>query len=309
MKKLSLGLSALIATTGLFSCGEKKNSMFPGYDNPQKGVYVKYFEKNESGRIVEQGDILTLSMMYKTSRDSVLFDSKDIGQPLQLRADTAKYEGDFIGSLMGMRLGDSASILVSAESFFLKTAGMPEAPSYIDSASMLNFTIGIKKVETLEELQAAQAVEAEKAGAEEMNILKEYLAANNITETPTASGLIFISTKEGTGKQAVAGKKVKVHYEGQLLNGKYFDTSVEEVAKAQGLYDERRAPYTPFEFGLGQGQVIPGWDEGIAMLKEGGKARLIIPSSIAYGANPRPGGPIGPYATLIFDVELLEVME
>lgn len=308
MKKLSLGLSVLIATIGLFSCGEKKNNMFPGYDNPQKGVYVKYFTKNEGGRVVEQGDILTMSMTYKNSADSVLFSSNDLGQPVQLRADTAHYEGDFIGALMGMRMGDSASILVSADSFFLKTAGAPEVPDYIDSASMLNFIIDIDKVETLEEMQAAAAAAAAEAGAEEMNILKQYLADNNITQEPTPSGLIFISTKEGTGKQAVAGKRVKVNYEGQLLDGKYFDTSIEEVAKAQGIFDARR-PYAPFEFDLGKGQVIQGWDEGIALLKEGGKARLIIPSSIAYGANPRPGGPIGPHATLIFDVELLEVME
>jgi len=138
-----------------------------------------------------------------------------------------------------------------------------------------------------------------------MVILNKYLADNNITTEPTESGLIFISKKKGTGKQAVAGAKVKVNYEGMFLDGKYFDTSLEEAAKANGIYNPQR-PYGPFEFDLGVGQVIKGWDEGIAMMKEGGKARLIIPSSIAYGAQPRPGDP---FSTLIFEVELIEVMD
>src|SRR5690606_11185362 len=100
---------------------------------------------------------------------------------------------------------------------------------------------------------------------------------------------------EGNGTQAKAGDKVTVHYTGTLLDGTKFDSSVDR--------DQ------PFEFTLGQGQVIPGWDEGIAMMKEGGKAKLVIPSNLAYGANPRPGGPIQPFSTLVFDVELIKVGE
>lgn len=74
------------------------------------------------------------------------------------------------------------------------------------------------------------------------------------------------------------------------------------------MYDERREPYGPLEFPLGQGRVIPGWDEGIGMMKVGGEARLIIPSSIAYGPSGA-GGIIKPYSTLIFDVELVDVTE
>ncbi|HRW68136.1 FKBP-type peptidyl-prolyl cis-trans isomerase, partial [Lentimicrobium sp.] len=89
----------------------------------------------------------------------------------------------------------------------------------------------------------------------------------------------------------VAGKTVKVHYTGTLLDGTKFDSSVDRGQ--------------PFEFVLGQGQVIQGWDEGIAMMKKGGKARLIIPSAIAYGENGRMPT-IPPSATLIFDVELID---
>jgi len=206
---------------------------------------------------------------------------------------------------MNMRMGDSAAIIVNADSFFMKTAGMPSSPDFIDSAAMLYFTVGLTNIQSMEEMQAEADIKNAEAEANEMVILAKYLEDNNITTEPTESGLIFISKKKGTRKQAVAGKKVKVNYEGMFLDGKYFDTSVEEAAKANGIYNPQR-PYGPFDFDLGAGQVIKGWDEGIAMMKEGGKARLIIPSKIAYGAAPRPGAP---FSTLIFDVELVEVID
>jgi FKBP-type peptidyl-prolyl cis-trans isomerase FkpA len=136
------------------------------------------------------------------------------------------------------------------------------------------------------------AAEKETAKKEEMSQLLNYVKINNISATPRPSGLYYIETKKGTGDQAAAGKTVKVHYTGTLLNGTKFDSS--------------RDRKEPFEFVLGQGQVIPGWDEGIALMKEGGTAKLIIPSKIAYGENGRMPT-IPPSATLVFDVELIEV--
>jgi peptidyl-prolyl cis-trans isomerase A (cyclophilin A) len=108
----------------------------------------------------------------------------------------------------------------------------------------------------------------------------------------TDSGLRYKMIQKGDGKRAEAGKTVAVHYEGSLENGKVFDSS----------YPRKK----PIEFRLGQGQVIEGWDEGIALLQVGDKARFVIPSDLAYGAAGA-GGVIPPNATLIFDVELMEV--
>ncbi len=118
-----------------------------------------------------------------------------------------------------------------------------------------------------------------------------YLSEHNITTAPTESGLYYIETLSGTGRQAVAGNTVKVHYEGRLLDGTIFDSSYDRVK--------------PFEFILGDRKVIQGWDEGIAYMKEGGKATLIIPSELGYGA--RGTGSIPGYSTLTFDVELIDV--
>ncbi|MFB3388792.1 peptidylprolyl isomerase [Flavobacterium sp. LAR06] len=108
----------------------------------------------------------------------------------------------------------------------------------------------------------------------------------------TDSGLRYKMIQKGDGKKAEAGKTVAVHYEGSLENGKVFDSS----------YPRKK----PIEFRLGQGQVIEGWDEGIALLQVGDKARFVIPSDLAYGPSGA-GGVIPPHATLIFDVELMEV--
>ncbi|GAA3733879.1 MULTISPECIES: peptidylprolyl isomerase [Flavobacterium] len=108
----------------------------------------------------------------------------------------------------------------------------------------------------------------------------------------TESGLRYKMIQKGEGKRAEAGKTVSVHYEGSLENGKVFDSS----------YPRKK----PIEFKLGIGQVIEGWDEGIALLQVGDKARFVIPSDLAYGPSGA-GGVIPPNATLIFDVELMDV--
>jgi len=108
----------------------------------------------------------------------------------------------------------------------------------------------------------------------------------------TASGLEYIEVEPGTGAQAESGKTVSVHYTGKFQDGKVFDSSVSRGE--------------PIKFPLGAGRVIKGWDEGIALMKEGGKAQLIIPPHLGYGENGA-GGVIPPNATLVFDVELVSV--
>ena len=107
----------------------------------------------------------------------------------------------------------------------------------------------------------------------------------------TASGLQIKTLVVGTGDKAEAGKTAVVHYTGWLLDGTKFDSSVDRG--------------TPFEFSLGAGRVIKGWDEGVATMNIGGKVELIIPADLAYGASGA-GGVIPPNATLKFEVEFLD---
>ena len=113
-----------------------------------------------------------------------------------------------------------------------------------------------------------------------------------MAETTTASGLVYEDIKEGEGDVAVAGKHVYVHYTGWLTDGTKFDSSKDRN--------------DPFDFPLGAGRVIRGWDEGVQGMKIGGVRKLTIPAQLGYGARGA-GGVIPPNATLVFEVELLGV--
>nr|WP_297309904.1 peptidylprolyl isomerase [uncultured Flavobacterium sp.] len=143
-------------------------------------------------------------------------------------------------------------------------------------------------VETFRTFEGSRTkrIAAEKAAAEAE--LEAIAAGFNKTE----SGLRYQFINKGNGKKAEKGKKVAVHYKGQLVNGKEFDNSFKRKE--------------PIEFTLGVGQVIEGWDEGIQLLQVGDKARFVIPSHLGYGSRGA-GGVIPPNSVLIFDVELMDV--
>lgn len=143
----------------------------------------------------------------------------------------------------------------------------------------------IEAFRVFEGAREQKIAEAKEKAAAEM----EKLSAGFDT---TESGLRYKMIQQGNGAKAEKGKTVSVHYEGSLTNGQVFDSS----------YSRNQ----PIDFALGVGQVIPGWDEGIALLKVGDKARFVIPSNLAYG-SAGAGGVIPPDATLIFDVELMNV--
>ena len=151
-----------------------------------------------------------------------------------------------------------------------------------------------------EEAKNWNAVEAFRTfeGAREKKVAAQKEKAdallNKIAEgfERTDSGLRYKIIQEGSGKKAENGKTVSVHYKGQLADGTVFDSSYKRNA--------------PIDFELGAGQVIAGWDEGVSLLKVGDKARFVIPSQLGYGSRGA-GGAIPPNATLIFDVELMDV--
>ncbi|WP_027138630.1 FKBP-type peptidyl-prolyl cis-trans isomerase [Gaetbulibacter saemankumensis] len=143
-----------------------------------------------------------------------------------------------------------------------------------------------------------QQEEAEKKALEEFGEKKiegeNFLAENKGKEgvQVTESGLQYIVLNEGDGEKPKATSRVKVHYHGTLIDGTVFDSSV-----------DRGEPAT-----FGVGQVIKGWTEGLQLMSQGAKYKFFIPQELAYGATPRPGGKIEPFAPLVFEVELIEVM-
>lgn len=137
-----------------------------------------------------------------------------------------------------------------------------------------------------------KTISANKSTVETTNLIAMTPDPNAEKIVATESGLKYVEIQEGTGETPKTGQTVIVHYTGTLENGKKFDSS--------------RDRNQPFSFNLGIGQVIKGWDEGLSTMKVGGRRQLIIPPELGYGARGA-GGVIPPNATLIFDVELLEV--
>ncbi|GAB3329972.1 FKBP-type peptidyl-prolyl cis-trans isomerase [Marivirga atlantica] len=145
----------------------------------------------------------------------------------------------------------------------------------------------------------------EKQLKEDLVIIESYLEDNNLEAEVHSSGLHYIIEEEGTGEKPNNGQQVVVDYVGRFLDGRVFDTSIDSVARAEGVYNENRN-YQPFQFTLGVGAVVSGWDIGIALLNEGSKAQFILPSYLGYGSNGS-GGTIPANTVIMFEVELIDI--
>ena len=292
-RKTMLILLCIAAALALNSCSEFKET--------DSGLQYKFYVQNKDAQKPELGDVMTVFMQWKLKgkeegKDSVLYSSNGNSQPLMLLKPV--YKGDISEGLALMGIGDSACFIVNADSFYLKNIGMQSLPEYIKSGSEIIIDVKIISIQKKADFEKEKKLKMEKINAmieerkaKEPEELKKYLKANKIFSKPTATGLYFIELIKGKGKKAESGKTVKVHYTLKLLDSTLIESSVGKE---------------PISFVLGSKQVIPGWEEGIAMMKVGGKAKLIIPSNLAYGADGS-GTAIMPYTPLDFEVELLDV--
>ena len=280
------------------------------------------FVKNVDGQKTEVGDFITLNVIYKDENDSILGSSLEMGIPFVMRKDS------MWGSLKSfedcfnlMDKGDSAIFKVPAKTLFKN-----QLPPNIGGESLITIIAGLEDIlseeqynEKSAEWQAIQRkkqmeltrksiLENSKELIDEQGAtIDNYLADNNLEAETTESGLRYIISEKGGGEIPKSGDRVKVNYTGKLMDGTVFDTSIESVAKEAGVFNEGR-PYQPLTFQLGIGQVILGWDEGIGLLNAGSKATIFIPSPLAYGERGA-GETIKPNSILIFDVELVELVQ
>jgi len=257
-----------------------------------------YFVEAVAGKGVkiDSGSWVTLQFKVSLIDGKQLFSSYDRPDPIGFeygkRFDTKGVE-EAIGT---MKKGGKGTAIVPSKLAYGETGRAGVVPPF---ATMI-YDLEIVNVQTKAEHDKTVAAEKKKSEekmqknkAEESANLAKYLKEKNITAKPTPSGLYYIEKAKGSGPRAAAGKVVKVHYTGTLLNGTKFDSS--------------RDKNKPYEFTLGQNRVIQGWDEGIALMNVGGKATLIVPSSLGYGGQDK--GIIPPYSTLVFDVELMDVQD
>lgn len=278
-------------TVMMVSCQSGNKSKFPGFKKTQSGLYYKFYKKGTDTVTPKVGQYMDVVMIYGT-KDSVLFDSRKLPEleKMQMPMITSVFPGDIYEGFSMMHVGDSASFMMPADSVWMKLFRMRQAPPGMDSVEYLTFDIKLNEVISADTMRARKEAKQKAALEKEKTERAEYVAKNYPNAKPTANGLYYIRTKKGSGNKPKKGQIVKVNYTGKFLDGTVFDSSV-----TRGK---------PIEFAIGQGQVIPGWDEGIAMMRKGEKAVLVIPSDLGYGQGR---GKIPPYSTLVFDVELVDI--
>jgi FKBP-type peptidyl-prolyl cis-trans isomerase len=227
--------------------------------------------------------------------DSVLMETRKVNnnQPVSIQLRPASFDGDIPEGFTYMSEGDSAVFLISVDTLLSK---IPSMPPFFHKGNFLEFHVVMVSIKSEEQMKKDQAEKAAKQNEVDDKMLKEYFEKNKLQPTKTASGLYYIIHTPGTGANAKPGDQVSMKYTGKLMDGTPFDSNI----------DSNFHHVEPFKFTLGQGQVIRGWDEGIALLNKGSKATLYIPSSMAYG-DKSPAPMIPANSILVFDVELVSI--
>jgi FKBP-type peptidyl-prolyl cis-trans isomerase len=273
------------------------NACKPGFKKLGNGLEYAIIKDEKGDKKPKMGDIMELHIRLKAD-DSLLADSRKENNniPVQTQLQESQFKGDWTNALTYLSEGDSAVVKVSIDSLKAFLKGQSQLPPFMDGRKQLIYEIKVVSVKTQQEMQEEQKKSAEKQDGEDDRIMQEYFTKNSISPTKTSSGLYYIMESEGTGANPMAGQAVTVNYTGRTLDGKPFDSNI----------DPAFGHTEPFTFVLGRGEVIHGWDQGVAMMKKGGKAKLYIPSSLAYGPQGRE--PMIPKnAILMFDVEVKDI--
>lgn len=283
MMKLPVAALLAVILTGGFSCTSKENA----FKKHASGLSYRFIEMHPEGTIPKTGDILVLSLKILNEDNKLVDESAfyrmQLGKPM--------FKGDFYTALSLMQVGDSACFIIDAVGFFEKNRKR-DLPVEFSQGDPVYIYVRLKNILSSEDLESEKESTYHTDFEQEKNLLKSYIELTNTTVNPTATGLYYIEKKKGKGKRAEVGKTLVVHYTGTTIDGKIFDSSLQRGK--------------PFSFVLGRGQVIKGWDEGFQFMQEGGEARFIIPSDLAYG-KAGYSNLILPYSTLVFEVELIEV--
>jgi FKBP-type peptidyl-prolyl cis-trans isomerase len=298
-------LVLMVGTTILTSCQKTKVTEKDGIEY----TYIK-----EGTEKAPNGSFLLYNLKITTGTDSVIYSTADQPFPGYLQANDSMPTNNGMDEIfLGLRKGDSIQFQATARTIFGENF-----PPSMRGEDVVKVNLGAFEImdqaaieaffnKTMEAEDKKKAERAVVLLAEESKTIEAYLKEKGLNGTKTASGLYYVIEREGTGEATTPNTTMSVDYAGYLLDGTLFDTSIPEIAKANNIFNEQR-PYEALPVNVGMGQVIPGWDEGLMLLKKGSKAKFIIPSPLGYGENGA-GAAIPANSILVFDVEVKNVQK
>lgn len=305
-KSLLAILVLLVGTGTLSSCKKTKVT-------EKDGIEYTYIE--EGNEKAPNGEFLLYNLQISTASDSVIYSTADQPFPGYLMVNDSMPANNGMDEIfLNLRKGDSIAFESTAKTIFGNNF-----PPFLKEEDIVKVRLGAFEIMDQEAIQAyfekVMAAEDEKKAertkermVEEAATIEAYIKEKGLDAKKTENGLYYVIEEEGTGEAVTPGTTMHVNYAGYLLDGTLFDTSWEGLAKEHNIFNEGRPSYEPLPVNVGMGQVIPGWDEGLLLLKKGSKGKFIIPSPLAYGENGA-GAMIPANSILVFDVEVTDVQK
>lgn len=282
-------ISNFLSAAGLIFLVAACNS--GGYSTNEHGLQYRII-RSESNRKLQLNDIVRMNLTYSTMKDSLLYDSRVIGDSFILKVNPPSFIGGFEEGLLLLGEGDSAEFLLPADSVFRNLFQQPR-PAYIAAGSMLKFRVGVKDVLDKNELAEMQRKDYARQQMLQVKAIERYFTENSISAPPSSPGVYFIMLKEGSGRIPQNGDSVEVKYTGKTLAGSIFDSS----SKAgRNLF-----------YRVGTGNYLKAWEQAITSMKEGSYARLILTSDNAFKKST--AAPVPPDTPVIFDIELIRIIK
>lgn len=279
------------------------------FKKTKDGLEYRIITDKSDGKNLADGDMASVKIRIyyneKDKKDTLIADYVQMngGQPIEIPVNVPlQFKSDWPSGLKLLSKGDSAIFRTPVDTI-MKMAPQGQLPPFMKKGGYIIYSVVVVSVKSAaevtkqqEQMQQQQMQASASQMATDDKLLQDYFTANNLKPTKTASGLYYLIEKEGTGNTAQKGQTVTVNYTGKLLNGTAFDSNTDPAFQH----------VEPLTVQVGAGQVIPGWEEGMMLLKKGSKAKLFIPSPLAYGPQER-GEKLPANSVLVFDIDVTDI--
>lgn len=267
------------------------NSKYPGYKQTSDGLYYRFHTQDRSAQQPKQTDFLKLDMACYLD-DSLYYDWRQSESDVFVQLSDSHFKGDLQEALQMMRVGDSASFYIKADSVAIHYYDQDPESVGLKPQDFFRYEVKLVEVKTQDEFKADIERMKEQRLQESKSVLAAYIKENGITVSPIESGIYLIPVEKGKGNCPQKGDKVELDFEAKLLDGRSIGSTFGQ--------DEK------FTFIVGEGYVIPGWEVIVPKMHVGDRVTAIIPCEMAYGEHAVTGIP--PYANLVYDIKLLKII-